>query len=453
MGTNQLAVKAFTLLALAHNAVASMVGQRHYLAKRGTEPNMPYDFNTIKTCTGWYDNYEGFTCEDIRDWRYAISPEDFTRWNPSITLDCGNWQELSYCVQVRSEMTTVSSSSALATSTTSAASSHTPMTHALLGWTSLGCYKAGRKLKSPSSTVDSRQLAPKSCGAACYADGLKYAGLQAGKECWCNDYVGNEWASDQEDCNIPCPGDASQTCGGASVLNFFKAKLDDALPPGPIPSGEPTSSTTMISNTATKTSSPAESATPSWQAVGCYKDLYPASDHTLKTWGGMNYDTMTVTGCHATCAKGGYLFSGVENDRECWFGNEVSSPEVNVPVAENDCNTPCTGDARQTCGAGARIYMYKYVVPSVPRVSLGCYGEEYPRILRYDVQVPGSSATNNSRQNCIDTCDRAGYVYAGVQFGAECYCDNVIHEPGKLAPDGAVGWYVLLLFSFFPLSV
>ncbi|KAK2028981.1 WSC-domain-containing protein [Colletotrichum zoysiae] len=315
MGADQFAMRAFALLALAHNAVASMVEQRHYLLKRDEEPNMQYDFNTIKTCTYWYDNYQGFSCKEIRDWRYGISPEDFTRWNPSVTLDCGNWQELSYCVEVRSEMTSIASSSASTTSITSAAPSSTPTAPALLGWKPLGCYTANRKLKSPSSA---------------------FAGLQAGKECWFNDYVGNDWASDQQECNAPCPGDASQMCGGAGVLNFFEAKLDNALPPGPIPGREPTMSTTATSAAATKTSSPVASATPSWQAVGCY-------------------------------------------------------------------------------------------------------GEEHPRILRYGVQVPGSSAENNTRQGCIDTCDRAGYTYAGVQVGAECYCDNVIHEPGKLAPDGAAG--------------
>ncbi|KAF6798887.1 CFEM domain-containing protein [Colletotrichum sojae] len=78
MGASQLAVRAVALLALVHNAAASMAEQRHYISKRYKEPSMPYDFNTIKTCTFWYDNYEGFSCKEIRDWRYAISPEDFS---------------------------------------------------------------------------------------------------------------------------------------------------------------------------------------------------------------------------------------------------------------------------------------------------------------------------------------------------------------------------------------
>ncbi|KAF6798888.1 CFEM domain-containing protein [Colletotrichum sojae] len=162
-------------------------------------------------------------------------------------------------------MKPVTSSEASTTSTTETpvATQEPP---ALLGWTSMGCYEADRTLKAYSSAVDGGRRTPDLCGAACYADGLKYASLQAGKECWCNDFVGNGWASYQQDCNIPCPGDASQKCGGTNVINFFKAKLDDALPPGPIPSAEPTiPSMTTASAVATKISSPAASVTPSPQ--------------------------------------------------------------------------------------------------------------------------------------------------------------------------------------------
>ncbi|KAL0935439.1 CFEM domain protein [Colletotrichum truncatum] len=76
-----------------------MVEPRHYLTKRERAPKIPYDFNTIKTCTWWYDNHEGFSCKEIRDCRFGISPEDSTRRNPSVTPDCGNWQELSYGIR------------------------------------------------------------------------------------------------------------------------------------------------------------------------------------------------------------------------------------------------------------------------------------------------------------------------------------------------------------------
>ncbi|KDR71220.1 hypothetical protein GALMADRAFT_75173 [Galerina marginata CBS 339.88] len=33
-------------------------------------------------------------------------------------------------------------------------------------------------------------------------------------------------------------------------------------------------------------------------------------------------------------------------------------------------------------------------------------------------------------ESCLAFCTPAGYVYAGVEFARECYCDNVIESPG-----------------------
>lgn len=97
---------ALGLVILPKSNVGFDINQRrHLLVGRDVEPNMQYDLNTIKTCTWWYDNNEGKSCQVVRDWMFAISPEDFTRWNPSVTLDCGNWQELSYCIEVEGEPT------------------------------------------------------------------------------------------------------------------------------------------------------------------------------------------------------------------------------------------------------------------------------------------------------------------------------------------------------------
>ena len=110
------------------------------------------------------------------------------------------------------------------------------------------------------------------------------------------------------------------------------------------------------------------------------------------------------------------------------------------PAAELECSSPCAGDAAQLCGAPARIYLYRHVVPApVPWVPLGCYGEEPGRVLRSLVDVPGGQK-NNTRQNCVESCDRGGYGYAGVQYGGQCWCDGAIQPPGALAVDGAVGW-------------
>jgi hypothetical protein len=236
--------------------------------------------------------------------------------------------------------------------------------------------------------------------------------------------VGNSWTPTQTDCNVYCGGDSSQTCGGAKVFNIFEAKTKGTLPPPSTPTSITTlgSSTTTVfitAKTASTAKSSASAATPTWQALGCYKDLYPSSNRTLKNIRYTSDSNVTIVGCQAFCKKDGYLYTGIENGRECWCGNEVQSPKTNAPVAEVDCKKTCIDDRTLLCGGIARVYLHMYIVPVVPWIGLGCYGEESPRILRNQVTVTGGTG-NNTRQNCIDGCDRAGYPYAGVQDTREC---------------------------------
>ncbi|ETS81740.1 hypothetical protein PFICI_06742 [Pestalotiopsis fici W106-1] len=545
MKINQAALAA--LAALPRLASASLAQRLKFLNTRDVEPGMPYDLNTISTCTWWYDNFEGLTCTDVRDLLYAISPEDFTRWNPSITLDCGNWKRLSYCVQVKSEQTQTTSTTSTTTTTSTASATAKP---SLLGWESLGCYVDDdpHTLSTLSAKEGGSQLTVEKCQTACFGDDFLFAGVKAGTECWCGSYVSNEWASDQDDCNIPCGGQTSETCGGTSVMNIYEAEVKDTLPAPSTPTDTATTTTTSLATStttkATSTTSTSTTATaiPTWQALGCYKDLYPANDRTLKNLLATSDTSLTIASCQAMCKQDNYLYSGVENGRECWCGNEIQSSTTNVVVAETDCRTPCTGDSSEFCGAGARVYLYKYVaateatwqtlgcyndlyptvnrtlrdlrdfsdtsitiagcqttckkdgylyagvedgrecwcgneiqssatnipaatsdcnkactgdsselcgagarvflykniVPTAPWLGLGCYGEEDPRVLRNLLSVSYGRG-NVTHQNCIDTCNRGGYSYAGVENGEECWCDDIINPPGDLASDGSAG--------------
>lgn len=212
--------------------MASNAQQAHQLDKRGEKPAMQWDLNTIGTCSYWYDNYEGLTCKEVRDWKFAISPADFSRWNPSITLDCGNWQALSYCVEVKSEQTSSrTSSTSLTSPRTSSTAPMATRKPELLGWEPLGCYVDDGTLHNHTTKAGGDRLTVSECETACFADNFEYAGVKAGRDCWCGTYVGNSWTENQNDCSIPCPGDAAQICGGVSVFNIFEAKTKGTLPP------------------------------------------------------------------------------------------------------------------------------------------------------------------------------------------------------------------------------
>ncbi|RYP55760.1 hypothetical protein DL769_010053 [Monosporascus sp. CRB-8-3] len=75
--------------------------QLHY---RAETPRLPYDPNTSKYCSYWFDYTDSrVQCDQVPQ-QWGISMADFLRWNPSITSDCGNFTfGRSYCVEVTGE--------------------------------------------------------------------------------------------------------------------------------------------------------------------------------------------------------------------------------------------------------------------------------------------------------------------------------------------------------------
>lgn len=201
------------------------------LAKRDDKPGFPVKPDTIASCTHWYDNWMGEECKVVRDWYFAISPEDFHRWNPSISLDCKGWEEWhSYCIGVEGQSSSSSSTSATpkSTSTFKLAPTPTPTpTPVLEGWEPMGCFIDDHTLRTKSTREGGSTLTVEKCQAACWLDGFEFVGLKSGTECWCGTFVGGDWTKDQEDCKMPCPGDSTQKCGGDELFSVFRAVLEE----------------------------------------------------------------------------------------------------------------------------------------------------------------------------------------------------------------------------------
>ncbi|KAG9253098.1 uncharacterized protein F5Z01DRAFT_659144 [Emericellopsis atlantica] len=89
----------------------------------------------------WEDNANDLVWEEVRDF-WNITPEEFSRWNLSVGLDCKSWRIQSYCVVPLARLPTTTTSSK-APETTIAATS-TALTSTLgpspTSWSALGCY-------------------------------------------------------------------------------------------------------------------------------------------------------------------------------------------------------------------------------------------------------------------------------------------------------------------------
>jgi hypothetical protein len=73
------------------------------------------------------------------------------------------------------------------------------------------------------------------CDSTLIPQGYSYAGLEAGTQCFCANWVTyGEWSSGAGapagDCDVPCSGNRTETCGGAFRLWTYKLATVSSLP-------------------------------------------------------------------------------------------------------------------------------------------------------------------------------------------------------------------------------
>ena len=69
-------------------------------------------------------------------------------------------------------------------------------------------------------------------------------------------------------------------------------------------------------------------------------------------------------------------------------------------------------------------------------LTLGCYNDSVgARVLQNEGIVQGGPS-NMTVENCETACLAEGYSLAGVEYSAECYCDNKLYNGGATATDG-----------------
>uniref|UniRef100_A0AAG5D7T0 protein xylosyltransferase n=1 Tax=Anopheles atroparvus TaxID=41427 RepID=A0AAG5D7T0_ANOAO len=104
----------------------------------------------------------------------------------------------------------------------------------------LGCFRDEKdfRLLSGYFTTFKTVNSPEKCIRLCLQSGYPFAGVQYGYECFCGDDEPKVSVKlPDSSCNIKCPGDAKQACGGFFTMNVyetgirkFAAKTTEAVP-------------------------------------------------------------------------------------------------------------------------------------------------------------------------------------------------------------------------------
>lgn len=113
----------------------------------------------------------------------------------------------------------------------------------------------------------------------------------------------------------------------------------------------------------------------------------------------------------------------------------------------------CNGNSSEYCGGPNRLDMYHFGSGTLPPSSTtsspvssrsaapsglpsgwnyaGCYSEgPQGRAIAANQQADNQQLTIES---CIAACSAAGYTVAGMEYSAQCFCDNYISNGGALA--------------------
>ncbi|PMD40623.1 WSC-domain-containing protein [Hyaloscypha variabilis F] len=176
-----------------------------------------------------------------------------------------------------------------------------------------------------------------------------------------------------------------------------------------------------------------------YRYTGCFKENNPGRQLKTQIYSDPNN---TIAECIAACAAGGYVFCGAQYNQKCWGGPNIPIEQV----SEDDCNYPCAGNVNEICGGngvgsdagGSYISLFAdssrfngtvvstapsgpFVNPGVDGyVSMGCYTEgTNGRAL-----VQGYDPSQQTVKMCVNTCATNNYIYAGLEYGGECWCGN-----------------------------
>ncbi|KDR71472.1 hypothetical protein GALMADRAFT_229455 [Galerina marginata CBS 339.88] len=210
---------------------------------------------------------------------------------------------------------------------------------ALPGWTFVGCSRsdnnpATRTLQEHN--IVNPGMTPLLCTQFCgnFATPVNFAGTEYTEECYCDFNIqGTATKVDDSLCDMPCGGDNTLTCGGASLVSVFQ-------------------------NTASLAPVPENKAkVGAWTFEGCFSDVVGSNPRTLVERFTIQAG-VTIESCTSQCAAAGFNISGLEFGQECWCGNSFALPASNIAVPLSDCSRACEADTTELCGAGNRLSVY-----------------------------------------------------------------------------------------------
>ena len=303
----------------------------------------------------------------------------------------------------------------------------------------IGCFKDADPIRRMDNLLYySKENTNGLCMKDCDAKGYIFAATQYEGECWCGMKPALTIVPDTV-CGYLCKGDYTEYCGGDGAYMSVFADEKRYSPGSGITSTTIMSTHTEVISSAktSSTISPTSVPLPNSIYLGCVNEPTNGDSRALAK---ASYTSLNMTPktCQDFCTTKGYPLSGTEYATECYCSSMLSlGSTVGGSTA---CTMPCGGDPKLICGGPNALSVYNNTALTPPRepgivpefgvyTHLGCYSEGTSgRALTGPVAI---SSTNMSVPFCISFCQAAtaaGFKYAGIEYGVECYCGEKIEN-------------------------
>jgi hypothetical protein len=193
-----------------------------------------------------------------------------------------------------------------------------------------GCFQetSSTQLLPYRSLASSDDMTVEKCVAECKGNGYRYAGLVYYGVCYCGQTVNGPEAEESQ-CNLPCNGNQTQTCGGNGIFSVYSD-----------PTFEPIEDVTIED----------------YDHLGCWTDDSSMGRALTYRQDKVDGATLTTEKCLLACRDGGFPFAGTEFGGECYCGVVIGNDTYAAPASE--CDIPCNGNSAQSCGGRGRLNLY-----------------------------------------------------------------------------------------------
>ncbi|KAK4684064.1 hypothetical protein P7C73_g6144, partial [Tremellales sp. Uapishka_1] len=237
---------------------------------------------------------------------------------------------------IASASAAASSSSAAAAAASSAAAAAAALL-VVNGYTAVGCLQEvpGRLLADVQTSSGAMTL--EMCTNICFGYGYQVAGVEYGSECYCGNDADIANAAISGQCNMACPGNANEICGGPDAINAFYN-----------PTVQPA---TVVLPTG-------------WTTYGVVAEAPSGRTLTTTLW---SDSSNTIESCANACNNAGYSVSGTEYSNECYCGNGFANGGGQLQDS-SAAFMACGGNLAEMCGGPSILSVVSSLGTSIPSI-------------------------------------------------------------------------------------